>query len=206
MRRSVACTFIIFVIAGGLFLQGCGGKSGPTTFYTLSPIETAPEAPPAATIGDINIGVGPVTFPAELDRQRIVTRSGRNQLEINEFRRWGGSLEANFIRVLAENLSVLLGSNRVMAQPWERYFAPDYRVVIDVRRFDGRLGEYASLNATWMIIKIDADKPLVVNQTIVQEAVAAEGYDALVAAQSAAAAAISREIAVALQKHTGATP
>ncbi len=205
MRRFPIHSLLVFV-ACSLLIHGCGGKSGPTTFYTLSPIEAAPESSPKAATGEVNIGVGPVTFPAELDRQRIVTRSGRNRLEINEFHRWGGSLEANFVRVLTENLSALLHSNHIMAQPWERYFTPDYRVVIDVRRFDGRLEEYASLNATWMIVKTGSDKPLVVRQTIVQEAVASKGYDGLVAAQSAAAATISREIAAALQKQIAAAP
>ncbi len=200
MRPSFASSLLIVAVVGGLLLQGCVGKSEPTTFYTLSPIESGPAAKASFTAGDVNIGIGPVSFPDELDRQRIVTRSGRNQLEINEFHRWGGSLESNFVRVLVENLSQIMNSERIMAQPWERYFSPDFRVVMDVRRFDGRLGAYASLNATWMIVKAGGDKPLVVRQTIVQEAASGEGYDALVAAQSAAAATLSREIAVVLQE------
>ncbi len=206
MRPSFASSLLIVAVVGGLLLQGCVGKSEPTTFYTLSPIESGPAAKASITAGDVNIGIGPVSFPDELDRQRIVTRSGRNQLEINEFHRWGGSLESNFVRVLVENLSQIMSSERIMAQPWERYFSPDFRVVMDVRRFDGRLGAYASLNATWMIVKAGGDKPLVVRQTIVQEAASGEGYDALVAAQSAAAATLSREIAIVLQEQIATTP
>ncbi len=79
-------------------------------------------------------------------------------------------------------------------------------MVIDVRRFDGRLGEYASLNATWMLVKAGNDKPLVVRQTIVQEAASGDGYDALVAAQSAAAATLSREIAAVFQEQITTSP
>ncbi len=207
MRRPPMMILITVAAACGLMLAACGGKSMPTTYYTLSAIEPAPgETPQPLPAGEVSIGIGPVVFPDELDRQRIVTRSGRNRLEINEFHRWGGTLEANFSRVLAENVSLLLRNNKVVAQPWERYFEPDYRVVMDVRRFDGRLGEFASLNATWMIRKAGMNKPLVVRQTIVQEAIDAEGYDALVAAQSAAAAAISREIAAELQKLITSAP
>ena len=206
MRPIFTCRLLLAAIVSVLLCQGCAGQSGPTTFYTLSPIETAPSGEAAFSIGDVNIGIGPVTFPSELDRQRIVTRSGRNRLEIDEFHRWGGSLENNFVRVLIENLSQLLASERIMAHPWERIFRPDFRVVMDIRRFDGRLGEYASLNATWMLVRAGSDKPLVVRQTIVQEAVSAEGYDALVAAQSAAAATLSREIAAVLQEQIAANP
>lgn len=198
--------FVVIAVAGTLLLAGCGGKSGPTTFYALSPIEPTAEAASPLPAGDVSIGIGPVTFPAELDRQRIVTRTSRNRLEINEFHRWGGSLEANFVRVLTENLSQLLQSNRVVARPWARYFAPEYRVVMDVRRFDGQVGAYASLNATWMIMQSDRDEPLVVRRTIIQEAVAGPGYEAFVAAQSAAAAAVSREIAGELHRQINARP
>jgi uncharacterized lipoprotein YmbA len=196
----------MMALGGALVFGGCFGKSGPTTFYTLNPIKEAPAAAPISAAAEFNIGIGPVKFPAELDRQRIVTRSGRNRIEINEFHRWGGSLEANFVRVLTENLAHLLNNNRVLAQPWTRYFDPDYRVAMDVRRFDGRLGESASLNATWMILKAGSDKALVVRQTIVQEAITAKGFDALVAAQSAATATISREIAAELQKQIASAP
>ncbi len=201
MKRRTACFYVILTVICGLVFHGCVGKSGPTTYYTLSPIElSSPGGSPEVSIADVNIGVGPVSFPVELDRQRIVTRSGRNQFEINEFHRWGGSLEKTFLQVLTENLSILTGSSRIMAQPWQRYFEPDYRVVMDVRRFDGRLAEYASLNATWMILQAGKDKPLVVRQTIIQETVTADSYEAFVAAQSVATAAISREIAAELQK------
>lgn len=206
MRPSLTSSLLIVAFVCSLLLQGCAGKSGPTTFYTLSPMEAAPAEKTSVSAAELNIGIGPVTFPSELDRQRIVTRSGRNRLEIDEFHRWGGSLESNFVRVLIENLSQLLGSERIMAQPWERYFSPDFRVVIDVRRFDGRLGEYASLNATWMLVKAGNDKPLVVRQTIVQEAASGDGYDALVAAQSAAAATLSREIAAVFLKQITTSP
>lgn len=208
MRRLLTMVLIaVAAVCGLMMLQACVGKSMPTTYYTLSAIDPAPsEDLQALPAGEVSIGIGPVNFPLELDRQRIVTRSGSNRLEISEFHRWGGTLEDNFVRVLAENVSLILHNNRVVAQPWERYFEPDYRVVMDVRRFDGRLGEFASLNATWMIRKAGVDKPVVVRQTIVQEAIAADGYDALVAAQSAAAAAISREIAAELQKQIAAAP
>ena len=89
-------------------------------------------------------------------------------------------------------------TDQVMARPWERYFQPNVRIALDIRQFDGRLGEYASLNATWMIIGPDGDAPLLVRRTIIQEAVTGEGYDGLVDAQSRALAGLCRDIAKAL--------
>jgi hypothetical protein len=177
------------------FCAGCFGTTPPAVFYSLTPIEdTAATQTPAAE-RKIAIGIGPIKFPDELNRDAIVTRSGRNRLEVNSFRRWGGSLEKNFTRVMEENLALLVKTDQVVTRPWERYFQPDVRLALDIRQFDGRLGEYASLNVTWMIVGPEGDKPLLVRRTIIQEAVSDDSYDALVDAQSRAVAELCREIA-----------
>ena len=179
-------------------MAGCFGTSPPSVYYTLRPMATAPASPLVTASEPLSVGIGPVKFPDELNRPAIVTRSGRNRLEVNEFHRWGGSLEKNVTRVMEENLALLLETDRVMARPWERYFQPDVRIALDIRQFDGRLGEYASLNATWMIISPKDDAPLLVRRTIIQEAVTGEGYDGLVDAQSRAIEGLCRDIAKAL--------
>jgi uncharacterized protein len=181
-------------------LAGCFGTTPNSVYYTLRPMENPVAKPMVAASGPLAVGIGPVKFPDELKRPAIVTRSGRNRLEVNEFHRWGGSLEKNVTRVMEENLALLLKTDRVMARPWERYFQPNVRIGLDIRQFDGRLGEYASLNATWMIIGPEDDTPLLVRRTIIQEAVTGEGYDGLVDAQSRALAGLCREIAEALEK------
>ena len=179
-------------------LAGCFGTSPNSVYYTLRPMENPAATPMVVPSEPLAVGIGPIKFPDELNRPSIVTRSGRNRLEVNEFHRWGGSLEKNVTRVMEENLMLLLKTDQVMARPWERYFQPNVRIALDIRQFDGRLGEYASLNATWMIIGPDGDAPLLVRRTIIQEAVTGEGYDGLVDAQSRALAGLCRDIAKAL--------
>jgi uncharacterized protein len=195
MYRYVVLSLVVM----GLWM-GCFGTSPPSVFYSLTPIEKGATTPPLAVEGEIAIGIGPVKFPDELNRPAIVTRSGGNRLEVNGFHRWGGSLEKNFTRVMEENLALLLKTDQVMTRPWERYFQPDVRLALDVRQFDGRLGEYASLNVTWMIIGPAGDTPLIVRRTIIQEAMADDSYDALVDAQSRAVARLCREIAEVLSE------
>ena len=175
-------------------LTGCTGTTPPAVYYTLSPMEAAPSTGASGATTNLAVGIGPVKFPDELDRASVVTRSGSNRLEVNEFRRWGGSLEKNVIRVMEENLALLLKTDQVMARPWERYFQPDVRLAMDVRQFDGRLGKHALLNVTWMLVGPDSDTPLVVRRTIIQEAVTEDSFDALVEAQSRTLAALCKEI------------
>ncbi|MCB2169546.1 MAG: PqiC family protein [Deltaproteobacteria bacterium] len=200
MMTARICRILISGLMVLGFCAGCFGTSPPAVFYSLTPIGGTAAIQSSAAEGKIAIGIGPIKFPDELNRPSIVTRSGRNRLEINQFHRWGGSLEKNFTRVMEENLVLLMKTDRVTTRPWERYFQPDVRLALDIRQFDGRLGEYASLNVTWMVIGPEGDVPLLVRRTIIQEAVTDDSYDALVDAQSRAVARLCREIAEALSK------
>jgi len=197
-RTTILILLCLLVIGLG---AGCTGTTSPATFYSLRPIDDSGSMQPTELSEPMAIGIGPIKFPDELERAPIVTRTGRNRLEINEFHRWGGSLRMNFTRVMEENLALLMKTDKVMARPWERFFDPDVRVALDIRQFDGHLGEFASLNVTWMIVGPEGDKSLLVRRTIIQETVADESYDALVDAQSRAIAKLCREIAMALSEH-----
>lgn len=200
MKNPRTCLLLIMGLVVIGVCSGCFGTSPPSVFYRLTPIEDTAAVQTRAVGGGIAIGIGPIKFPDELDRFSIVTRTGRNRLEINEFHRWGGSLENNFTRVMEENLALLMKTDKVMARPWERYFELDVRIAMDIRQFDGRLGEYASLNVTWIIVGPEGDTPRLVRRTIIQEAVTDDSFDALVDAQSRAVAKLCREIAGALSE------
>jgi uncharacterized lipoprotein YmbA len=198
MRRSGRrCRFLLGLLSAAV-LAGCLGKTPSAVYYTLSPTASEVARPARPAAGDLAVGIGPVKLPDELDRAAIVTRSGSHRLEINEFRRWGGSLKKNVTRVIEENLAYLLQSDRIMSRPWEGHFQPDVRIALDIRRFDGRLGEHAELNATWVLIDPEDGTQLHVGRTILQEATEGDDYDALAAAQSRALARLCREIADAL--------
>lgn len=188
---------LIFLII--LPFSGCTGTSPSALYYTLSPIEKN-SIPDQSTIVpvDFAIGIGPVTFSDQLDRPAIVTQTGKNQININEFHRWAGSLQQNFTRVMTQNLAILLKTDQVMARPWERYFKPDIRITVDIQKFGGQLGEFAELDTTWIIIEEGKDVEAVVHRSAIKEAVTDESYEALVAAQSRALASLCEEIAKAL--------
>jgi len=71
-----------------------GGVSAPTRFYTLVPMAGPPtEAIPISAERGPAIGVGPVTLPGYLDRREIVTRRGRDEIELGEFDHWSEQLK-----------------------------------------------------------------------------------------------------------------
>jgi uncharacterized lipoprotein YmbA len=196
-------TLNFFCRAAGLcavaFLAGCTGVSPKVDFYTLSTDSGTSALPEAAQrCGDMPVDIGPVTWPRYLDQPRIVTRTSPNRLEFDEFQRWGGSLQDDFSRVLIKNLSGLLQSERIGTFSRSSRDKPDYRVEVDVRQFDGRLGGIVILDARWQIIRQESDEVLVVKNSLLQETATEPTYDALVYASSRAVAGLAREIAAGL--------
>ena len=190
-----ALALVVFLFAG------CRSTPAPTAFYTLASetkAETAGQSP--APQGDLAVGIGPVQLPGYLDRPQIVTRTAPDRLTLSEFNRWGGSLRQDFPRVLAENVAALLGTDRVLAYPWGDRLDPAYRVALDVQQFDGDLGGAVVLKATWIVTGREGQAPVAVRKSMIQEPVSGRDYDALVAAHSRAAAALSREIAEEIRR------
>ena len=177
---------VILVIAA-IFLGGCRSQS--PRFYTLSPIQedqviSKRKSPAQNAV----VGIGPVKLADYLDQSLLVTRTSDNQAVKAEFDRWVGSFKDNFINVLADNIGVLLPTERIYLYPWRVSVPIDYQVVVDIVRCDGRLGDAAWLEARWSIFGGPEKKLLKTNRSSIREPVSGADYAALVAAQSRAIA------------------
>ena len=189
------------IMAVLVLLVGCRSSTSPVEFYTLAPLATPEEADRMGAPGkNLAIGVGPLNLPKIIDRPQIVTRVGPNKINVDEFHRWAGSVYEDFLRALTINLSTLIPSSMVVPYPWEDYFDPDYRVYLEVRQFDGRLGQYAQLDITWTITGREPRDLLLVRKSLIKENAPSEDFDALVAAQSRILATLSRQIAQGIQE------
>jgi len=177
------------------------GTQRPTKYYVLNSLQSeATPVPPVANLSDIGIGVGPIRMPMYLDRSDIVTRGSLNQVEIADFAQWAGPLQENFSRVLAENLSVLLATDKVGIFPFVRRETVDYNVTVYVTRFDGMLGDKAHLRARWSILDSKRKHSLYEKHTTVSHPAKNDTTEALVAAKSSTISDLSREIAKAIQE------
>lgn len=179
-------------------LGGClgGGTQQRAKFYVLNSVYSSKVDVETETAkNDWAIGVGPVELPEYVNRPQIVTRTSRNELEVAEFARWGEPLKENFSRVLAENISVLLSTDRVIVYPWNRTAAIDYQVIVEVTRFDGAVGGDVSMRARWTVLGDRGEKILTRRNSSLSARADAKTYEALVAAQSQMVADLSSEIA-----------
>lgn len=185
----------------GLLLAGCGGSTQRVEFYTLNPLtgmQTKANTP--ATDQELSIGVGPIEIPAILDRPQIVTRSSPNKLNVDEFHRWAGRLDENFARILAQNISLLLGTDQVAVYPWQTNFKPRYRIALKIEYFEGEWGKDVLLVAIWSVTRQQSQQTTSLRKSVINEPLSSEpDYEALVAAHSRTIAQLSREIVKEIQ-------
>ena len=177
-----------------LALVGCG-STRPSNFYQLD--EPANTRLSGLERG-IAIGVGPVNLESYLDRPQIVIRGAGHKLELSEFNRWAEPLKDSISRVIIVNLSNMLESTRVFKVPRRnKTITLEFRIEIDIARFDGGLGADALLVARWTLYGRQ-EKALLTKVSIISESSGGEGFDKLIAAQNRTLQKLSREIVDAI--------
>lgn len=189
---------LMMVLGAFVMLGGCASQ--PSRFYLLGALPEAETMPLAASGAQTpTIGVGPVSLPRYLDRPQIVTRTGANELKMAEFDRWAEGLDANFARVVAENLSLMFPTARVVVSPWLRATTIDYQVTVDVSHFVSQVGGEGLLIADWLIFRGEGPQVLATGRSRFSAPAAGRDYASMVAALSQTVADLSREIATHLR-------
>ena len=194
-RKLCAISLLVcLILAGCISLEP---KPDPSRFFALTSLpRTARKAQDAASA--ITLGIGPIKFPGYLDRQQLVTRASQNRFAVAENDRWAEPLEENFSRVLSQNLSILLQSDRMVAYPWERNQRPTYQVQVEVLRFEPNAEQLVELWARWSILD-NSRKTINVKNSYLSLQARDRSTEASVAAMSEVLANFSQEIAAAIR-------
>jgi uncharacterized lipoprotein YmbA len=189
MRAAAGALVLVALLAA------CSGAP-KEQFYTLSDSAGSGSAPlPALEYG---VAVGPVYVPDAVDRPQFVLRTQGAQVRIAEQVRWAEPLKEGIARAVATNLAHALNNARVSPRPYSEVGNADYRVIVDVQRFDSTLGESATLEVIWAVRRTK-DGELQTGRVRLQERVSGGDYEALVAAHARALNAVSRDIADAIR-------
>ena len=191
MMRSFGIGMLAVCLAA--VSAGCS-RSPRVTFYTLEPGARIEAAAASAVPA---VAVGPVTLPEVVDRPQLVVRVAANRVEILETHRWAEPLKSEIPRLIAGNLGRLLGSSRVSFYLQHAAALADYRVLVDIQRFESSPGEAVTVEAAWSL-RHGGGAPKT-GHSLVREPVATEGYDPLVAAYGRAILAVSADLARAIR-------
>jgi uncharacterized lipoprotein YmbA len=200
MKRHLLIKLTVYVLCPLLIVIGGCCRTQTARFYTLNALTEPPPGRQAApSEHGVAVGLGPIRLPEYLDRPQIVTRVSPNEVRFAAYHRWAGPLAGDLSSALAENLSILLGTDHIALYPWKATTPIDCRVEIEIARFDGKPGDRVFLESKWSIFSKDRKRALVTKTSTLGEPVEGNSYEALVSAQSRALAALGREIAEAIR-------
>jgi uncharacterized lipoprotein YmbA len=185
-----------------LLAAGCvslGPQADPSRFFALASLpRTGQRVQDAAGNNALVLGIGPIKFPAYLDRPQLVTRISQNRFAVAENDRWAEPLEENLSRILSQNLSILLHTERVVTYPWERSQRPTHQVQVEVLRFEPNAERIVELWARWRVS--DNTRKLVsVRESYLTLPARDKSTEGAVASMSAVANELSKEIADAVR-------
>jgi uncharacterized lipoprotein YmbA len=171
----------------------------PTHFYILEPLS---EPPPlsSTTVKKRLIGIGPVSIPTLLERKQIVTRLPDNSIKIAEFHQWASPLKDNVAQVLTHNLATLQTGDLIRTYPWSAYGAVDFRVIIDIIKFDTRPEQAVNLEANWAIMNEKTHTLISNGHTKIEHRLDDPSYPSAVKALNNALSEFSKDLSVELGK------
>jgi hypothetical protein len=113
--------------------------------------------------------------------------------------RWGEDLDRGLARVVADDLAILVPATQVRTFPWRDSAPMDYRVSIDVQRFERTSDGAVVLEARWAVHREDEATAVIRRSARIVEEVGSSDYAAAAGAMSRAAARLSQEIAAAIR-------
>ena len=206
MQTLLIRTRIALIGAALLAMVGCG-TTPPSNFYQL-------DEPAGIRLSGMDrgvaVGVELVNVAPYIDRPQIVMRGTTgHKLQLSEFNRWAEPLKDSIVRVIIVNLSNMLESTRVYKIPRRNKAIPlEFRLEIDIARFDGTLGGDAVLVTRWtlygsedtaLLTKISIINEPSFTEPPVEEPSIDERFDTLIAAQNRTLQRLSQEIVGAIE-------
>lgn len=180
-----------FIAAFAALLLSACATVAKDHFYTLDAI-----SPPASVVKSAphyRIAVGPVHVPEMADRPEMVIRQGPNRVKVLEEHRWAQSLKSGIAHVLAADLDMRLDDAQVTSAEDYASRNANYRITVDIERFDATPGDAVAVEAMWTIFD-SGGKPLKTGRSAAQDPIRGNDYAAVAAAYSQALSSIANDI------------
>lgn len=196
-QRLMVMPVLIVILCTVLLLSGCTKGPAPRLYMLDLPFS----AEMAGIEKGVAVGIEPIELPQYLDRPQIITRDGIVHLQASEAHVWAEPIKDSASRVLVVTLASELDSNRLYLLPRRTRTTLDWRVAIDVGRFDGAIDGEILLAVRWSLYRGNDKDPSLTRVSIVEESVGGNNYEAMVIAQTRALVRLGKEIAAAIKSH-----
>ena len=196
--RSASWALVCVIGAG---LGACSTVPAPA-FHSLMPAPAA-GGPRISPTGSLAWEVLPVTVPAQVDQPQWVVQSVDGSLAVLEQQRWIAPLGAEIGAAVAERLTQAVG-----APAAANAVAPgkQWRVRVEVQRFDSAPGRETRLEARWSLRSAADGAPSLSCRGEFVQAVTGTSYLALAKAHQQGVAQLGDAIGRALKSLSAGLP
>lgn len=134
-----------------------GPATDPSRYFHLP----APEAVPASVAVPMSIGIGNVALPGYLSGSHLVRRLGPTEIFRSSSDYWAAPLADQVQMDLRAGLEQQLGTAMMPTYPWRADQTPDYRLDVQIYRFDADTLGVAELEADWSLTRVTNREVLV---------------------------------------------
>ncbi len=197
MGLSAAASVAVSLVFG---LAGCA-STPPVRFHSLLPVDDAATRSAAAGSG-FTVTLGPVSVPPQVDQPQWLVRAPDGSLSLLEQERWAAPLRSELRSALLDRwvtgwgaveapLTLAFASAASSASPAS---PSNWRVVVDVTRFESFPGREVRLDSRWSASAGQRDTATIGCRSVIRESVG-EGMLALAAGHRSAVARLADEIA-----------
>lgn len=181
----------LLIVCLGMITACVGGRSPVSSFYMLHADSSVSKPDLLFTT---TVGVDTVSLPDYLDRPQIVTfKADMVELNIDEFNRWGDSLDTMLQQVIVDDLSAQFPNATIDLLTSGEYGTTPLTVKITINRLGGILNQTVLLDASWQIV--DQDDRVLIQKRSRLTGSTSEGYSGYVKSQSRLLSDLSLEIA-----------
>ena len=121
------------------------------TNYLLTPLDSNLSSSDSDFLNGTSFYVRQVELAPYLEGSGLVSRAESTKVEFSNLHRWGEPLDEGIARVVAKNLSIVLGTLNYSAYPHRKKPQCELEVGLHVERFEQIPGAKVILVGTWQI-------------------------------------------------------
>ncbi len=206
LRPLVPCAVAVLMSLLGACNVVAPAGDDPTRYFVLSDPVAASVPAPAA--GAVRIGLREVKLESYLKKREMVVRTGENEVEFRDFRRWAEALDSGISRIVRQRMLEAPEVAQVYLAPFPPDQPHDYDVAIDVRRCEGSVsssGGFAASFSAVVEVTTTGDNPRLVSRKLFKAPDAAwdgRDFDRLASLLSADVYALAQDILAGMPPRT----
>jgi len=123
------------------------------TNYLLTPVDSNLSTSDSDFLNGTSFYVRQVELATYLEDRGLVSRTESNKVEFSNLHRWGEPLDEGIARVVAKNLSIVLGTLNYSAYPHRQKPQCDVDIGLHIERFEKVSRAKVTLVGTWQLFR-----------------------------------------------------